>query len=201
MLQTNINGKFNIFNYNNMASKKLVIKGADFSANGFSLTVVTKEITSLYTSLGEYVYGNNVELPNGQYIWEDFANNGINFAQRFAGSAINPVWGSSADYIDVEDYTRVTIKSAIASLKVGSNGYGIILGFLDSNKQLLGGLCCAPEGTTGLICECVGYSLSVREFTREIPIGCRYICATAYVNSSSVEGESFKITLAKDVLV
>lgn len=179
-------------------SKKLVIKGADFSANGFSLRSETEQTTDLFLDDGaQYVYGSAIASGSGVYFYE--RNNAV-VKGNYANYATNPHRVSDQSIIDVEDYTKVTYQGRLSLYSAPNNIYLLYIGFLDSSRNLIGGVCNAPIGAEGFTSECIGPSSSVIEFTRDIPSGCKYIIASCQVGNTSVEGESFKLTLSKEVL-
>lgn len=171
---------------------KMIIKGADFSENGFTYEVVEKVITTLKKADGtEFTLPQELEKSEGVYFYEDTGKtlkNGSNLANAASTSKFN----ETENFIDVEDYTDATITSANNVTPAGVVAGAAILFFLDSDKNLIGGISNAKVGSDTLT-EAVGQSAQLRTFTRKIPANCRYIVCTH--NPTILEG--FKLVLRK----
>lgn len=172
--------------------KKLVIKGADFSENGFVVEIVKKEITDLYNRSGGLVETTTTAAES--FYFYEASNGNLGGGGNLAGQMITRKGEFGAD-IDVEDYTDAEIQTRQGQGPIGSvAGVGVMF-FLGANRQIIGGL---STGNSQRGCTNVGASFEQRTFSMKIPAGAKYVLCTA----SGTIGTSlnFKLTLSKKVV-
>ena len=173
--------------------KKLVIKGADFSENGFVYELVKREITTLYNTNGATVAtGDSVQAADSVYYYEH-TNGSLQKGSGFAGACSTAY---NTTYIDVEDYTDAEIITTCNIEPYQGISGGAVMFFLDANKAIIGGL---STGASSHGCVNVGYSNTEITRSMKIPEGARYVVCTA-VNTSTKKVPNFKLTLSKKVI-
>lgn len=178
--------------------KKLVIKGADFSANGFHFEIVKKEVTKLVKKDGSEVsQGDTIDKADSVYYYEQ-ANKGYLAAGSNFGGAVSTsssfAAGGAVD-IDVEDYTDAEVTSTLVIPGQSSIAGVAIMFFLDSSKNIIGGF---STGDSVKGCQNVGASDTERTFSMKIPARSKYVVCTVCQLSGVVP--YFKLTLSKKVV-
>lgn len=184
--------------------KKLVIKGADFSENGFVYEIVKKEITSLYDKEGNLVTQSSEYLSaNGWYYYEQtvdgvLKNTGYNNASTIALCTTQKSGGGDV-FVDVEDYTDAEIITRCNLGPVSIIAGVAVLFFLDSTYNIIGGF---STGDSLDGCVNVGASDTLRTFRQKVPAGCKYCVASVFTSSANAATifDDFKITLSKKVI-
>lgn len=176
--------------------KALIIKGADFSANGFHYQTVRREITTLYDYTGN-VKTTVADLPVSQavYFYEDSSTHALAVGGSLGGAVSTSNGLGNRTYVEVEDY-----KKAIVTSRVSVGGSGVIGGlavlfFLDENLNIVGGLSSGNSNT----CRNVGLSNELRTFEVDIPATAKYAVATMMGNET-IDLSNFKLVLEKQVI-
>lgn len=176
--------------------KSLVIKGADFSKNGFTYGYETLDVNTLYyKGTGQATLIQNVnEWPVAEADGKVWYNATHDNTYTLLGSCEN---SCVFKRYPVGDYTKVKVRTVCAN-----RGDYVILGCVDANDKLLGGFVTTlPEGYKGVILTPVGFADGYREFEMNIPEGTAYIIATfndtATGNYSPFGENGFKVTLSK----
>ncbi len=161
--------------------RKLIIKGADFSANG--IEVIAKRYTSLVDKNGDVVeVGTTLAKEITAYF---YYRTDVNVLARGASYPTSIACSSTLnDLIEVEEYTHAKITSTTTLQMLISNPKWIspIMLFLDENKKLLGGFSSEPEDTSlenVPNVEFVGKSNDERTFEMDIPSGAKYVVCNA----------------------
>lgn len=177
--------------------KSLIIKGADFSSNGFKYTKVIKTVTDLYNYQNVKIEDWSVQMatPSNGVYYSEKAN-----AVLGKGTALNGT--ASTLLIDVEDYThaKVYTKCNIPYSPSAPSVLGVaIMLFVDSNNKIIGGYSTANVNSSNTISEGVGAINTMTYFEKEIPTGCRYVVCTFNGTNASTLFESFKLELKKYV--
>jgi hypothetical protein len=177
--------------------KKLVIKGADFSENGFVFELVKKEITTLYKSDGA------VASPNGaiintetRYFYEYATSGALTQGTNLSKACYSTSPDISGTFVDVEDYTDAEVTSICNFGPSGNIAGFAIMFFLDSSKNIIGGL---STGDSQVGCVNKGASSELRTFKMSVPAGSKYVVCTFCSNASTNVGD-FKLTLSKKVI-
>lgn len=176
--------------------KSLIIKGADFSKNGFTYRYETLDVNTLYykgTGQASLIQNANewpVAEADGKVWYNATHDNTYTLLGGFQNSCVFKRY-------PVGDYTKVKVRTVCAN-----RGDYLILGCVDSNEKLLGGFIAAfPERYKGVILTPVGHADGYREFEMNIPEGTAYIIATfndTTTGNYSPFGENgFKVTLSK----
>lgn len=174
--------------------KSLIIKGADFSANGFNLNVIRKTITKLVNYDGIEVTEPTIRSES-IYFYEHSTTGEMLGASNLASSASTNRYSYTAmDLIDVEDYTEVEITTRVDQGTYQKVGGLAVLFFLDSSMNLIGGLSSATQDLPNSVCERVGISDAYRTFVRNIPFGAKYIVCTC---QDKIGYNNFKLELRK----
>lgn len=175
--------------------KKLIIKGADFSANGFHYETVKKEITALYKYDGTLAQvGDDVPGTDGLYVYENTSGE-IKYGSSLAG-AVSTKSGYDGDNIEVEDYTDAEVKSVNTIAPQGVIAGSAIMFFLDENGGIIGGL---STGDSLKGCVNKGTSQEERTFSMKVPASAKYVVCTVRAYQGGVV-PAFKLTLSKTVL-
>lgn len=182
--------------------KSLIIKGADFSANAIErISVVTKEYNKLFQvnnadtstlyNAGEVEYANlpTLDYKKGVYLKVDISST--------SGEVVGANYGKSAvtEFIDVEDYTSVSITGSC-----GASGSGaiLLLAFYNSSKKLIHALGCSTNLINGNITKIIGETFTGTLNDVTIPEGTKYIRSCQQGNVPLAN--EFKITLKKEVV-
>lgn len=172
--------------------KSLIIKGADFSKNGFTYKYETLDVNTLY-----YKGTGQASLVQNTNIWPVSNTDGRSFYE--VGDTYSLVFNSPNCLVfkqyPIGDYTRVKIRT-VANL----TGNYVILAFLDSDSNILAGFCTtALEGKIHLTP--VGKEAGYREFEMDVPEGAVSIIGGFYEEqnglTSPFEENGFKVTLSK----
>lgn len=174
--------------------KSLVIKGADFSKNGFTYTYETLDVSTLY-----YKGTGQASLVQNTNVWPVSNTDGRAFYtvnNSYALVKDSPNCLVFKQY-PIGDYKRVKIRT-VANLA----GTYVILAFLDSDSNILAGFCTTRiEGETLLIP--VGKEAGYREFEMYVPDGAVNIIGGFYEDANGLtspfEENGFKVTLSKIV--
>ena len=184
--------------------KSLVIKNADFSANGFTYTEqsVTYGLSSLMDKTGAAIEDvTTIAIANGNWWYEQQTSAGSGVFRLMSATNLNGLASTSyatsqggddptpVSAIEVGDYefAEVTTK-----LDISTQGSGIVTGlaimfFLDADKLLIGGLSTGNNTISGTKCEQVGAVANVTTFKRAIPSGCKYILCSTQTNDFSLK--------------
>ena len=172
--------------------KSLVIKGADFSKNGFTYGYETLDVNTLY-----YKGTGQVSLVQNTNEWPVSNTDGRYF---YANSDTYSLLLNSQNCLvfkqyPIGDYKRVKIRT-VANVA----GRYVILAFIDSNEKILSGFCTtASDGETLLTP--VGKEAGYREFEMDVPDGAVNIIGGFYEDANGLTspfGENgFKVTLSK----
>lgn len=172
--------------------KSLVIKGADFSKNGFTYNYETLDVSTLY-----YKGTGQASLVQNANEWPVSNTDGRAFY------AINNTYSLISDsqnclvfkQYPIGDYQRVKIRT-VANLA----GRYVILAFLDSNSNILSGFC-TTQGVGDIPLTPVGKEAGYREFEMDVPEGAVSIIGGFYEDenglTSPFEENGFKVTLSK----
>lgn len=176
--------------------KKLIIKGADFSANGFHYEMVKKEITTLYKFNGmAATIGENISALDSCYWYEKATTGELTLASSLAG-AVSTSYNLDS-LVEVEDYTDAEVKSVNSIQPQGIVAGCAIMFFLDENKGIIGGFS-TGDSTKG--CVNKGASSDERTFSMKVPASAKYVVCTVRAYPSNVV-PAFKLTLSKHVIV
>lgn len=172
--------------------KSLIIKGADFSKNGFTYNYETLDVSTLY-----YKGTGQASLVQNANVWPVSNTDGRSF---YATDNTYSLVSNSLNCLvfkpyPIGDYKRVKIRT-VANLR----GRYVILAFLDSNSNILSGFCTTSlEGETPLTP--VGKEAGYREFEMDVPEGAVSIIGGFYEDenglTSPFEENGFKVTLSK----
>ena len=145
--------------------KSLIIKGADFSKNGFKYEYETKEVNTLYykgTGTASMIVNENeypVSEANGK-CWYNAAHNDtytLLAAQNSCAFKRYPVG----------DYIRVKVRTVCAN-----QGDYVILGCVNADDKLIGGfVTTSPDYSGNIVLTPVGCADGYREFEMNIPEG------------------------------
>jgi hypothetical protein len=172
--------------------KSLIIKGADFSENGFKYEEVKTTISDLYNYQGVKITDWAVQMASG--------SNGVYYYEK-EGALLGKGTGlaniASTLLIDVEDYE---IANVYNMCEIGP--YGIVLGvaimlFLDSTQKVIGGFSTANIGATNVVSEGVGQVNTLTSFSKNIPVGTKYaVCSFRGTNAATLFTQ-FKLDLIK----
>lgn len=172
--------------------KSLVIKGADFSKNGFTYNYETLDVNTLY-----YKGTGQASLVQNTNVWPVSNTDGRSFYA--AGDTYSLIINSPNCLVfkqyPIGDYQRVKIRT-VANLA----GKYVILAFIDSDYKVLSGFCTTSrEGETPLTP--VGKEAGYREFEMDVPEGAVSIIGGFYEDenglTSPFEENGFKVTLSK----
>lgn len=175
--------------------KKLVIKGADFSANGFTYEIVKKEVTALYDKNGNAVaMGDTVASSSSRYFYEKTETGALSEGSALVGTASTSS-GLSGTFVTVEDYTDAEVTTTNSFGPSGVIAGVAVMFFLDSTKKILGGF---STGDSIKGCTNVGTSLSERTLSMKVPAGSVYVVCTVYNNGGTIP--YFKLTLSKKIM-
>ena len=174
--------------------KSLVIKGADFSKDGFTYKYDTLDVSTLY-----YKGTGQASLVQNENVWTVSNTDGRCFYEF--GDTYNLLLNSPNCLVfkqyPIGDYQRVKIRT-VANLA----GNYVILAFLDGNSNILAGFCTtALSGKIHLTP--VGKEAGYREFEMDVPEGAVNIIGGFYEDenglTSPFEENGFKVTLSKVV--
>lgn len=174
--------------------KSLIIKGADFSKNGFTYKYETLDVNTLY-----YKGTGQASLVQNANVWPVSNTDGRCFY------ATNNTYSMLLDSQNclvfkkypIGDYKKVKIRT-VANL-VGSY---VILAFIDSNDNILSGFCTTSTSNNTPLTP-VGKEAGYREFEMDVPNGAVNIIGGFYEDAngftSPFEENGFKVTLSKIV--
>jgi hypothetical protein len=175
--------------------KKLVIKGADFSVNGFTYEVVTKNITTLYKSDGTVLsQGETLQSSDTRYFYETTSGE-LKQGGNISKICVSTSSSITSTFVDVEDYTHAEV-TTICNINPASIIKGAaIMFFLDSSMNIIGGF-----STGDSLCGCLnkGASNDLRTLSMDIPTGSKYVVCTYCSATNTVE--DFKLTLSKEII-
>lgn len=176
--------------------KSLIIKGADFSKNGFNYEYETKEVNTLYykgTGTATLVINEN-EWPVAKEYGKAWYNATHDNTYTLLGKCQN---SCVFKRYPVGDYTKVKVRTVCANA-----GDYVILGCVDANEKLLGGfVTTSPNYSGNIVLTPVGFADGYREFEMNIPEGTVDVIAsfndTIEGNYSPFGDSGFKVTLSK----
>lgn len=176
--------------------KSLIIKGADFSTNGFTYEYDSTVVKKLYykgTGQGSLVEDVNV-WPVADADGKGFYNLAHDNNYTLLLSGANCL---AFKKYPVGDYTNVKVRT-VAAL----GGDYVILACLDSNEKLLGGfVTTSPSYSGSIVLTPVGEANGYREFEMDIPEGTTHVIAgfydTAAGSYNPFSENGFAVTLSK----
>lgn len=176
--------------------KSLIIKGADFSTNGFTYEYESEVVKKLYykgTGQGSLVEDVNV-WPVANADGRIFYNSAHDDNYYMLTSGVNCLVFKK---YPVGDYIKVKVRTVCAL-----GGDYVILACLDSNEKLLGGfVTTSPSYSGSIVLTPVGEANGYREFEMDIPEGTTHVIAGFYDttdgNYSPFGENGFAVTLSK----
>lgn len=176
--------------------KSLIIKGADFSKNGFTYEYETKEVNTLYykgNGVATLVVNENewpVEQVDGKVWYNSKHDNTYTLLPNCENSCVLKSY-------PVGDYTNVKVRTVCAN-----RGDYVILGCVNADNKLIGGfVTTSPSYSGSIVLTPVGHADGYREFEMNIPEGTVNVIATF---NDTIEGNyspfgdnGFKVILSK----
>lgn len=186
--------------------KKLVIKGANFSENGFVYQEVITDASQLY-------YNNSgVAAELTAEIWASLTSSQGYYASELNTGKVQVSYGVGACALavaDCEGYEKVTVKTIcnLPPQSTWSNGGAALLMFVDASGDVVGGITTmaqsgtSPSGkTTG-----AGYSTSYRSFELAVPDNATKVYSVFKPSDVSTspwaDGTKFEMKLIKHNIV
>lgn len=155
--------------------KSLIIKGADFSANGFKYSEIVTDASTLYINNDEVLTAENWSTlgtaTNSQFVAETTSGDFM----KYAGIKYNAYAKA-----DCSDAAKVIVKTRAASPVQGIYyGFAIIL-FTDAQDNIVGGYTNAPIESTSPSGKTtpLGLDTTVKEYQADVPAGAKYVYST-----------------------
>lgn len=173
--------------------KSLIIKGADFSANGMQYESIDTIVNKLYgkgTGQGSLVEINSSEWPlpeaDGRVYYNASHGNDYYLLK-------NMQYGLVSNKVAVGDNDHVKVRT-----KCELGGDYVIMACIDSNEVMLGGYV-TTSGAVETFLTKAGAAIGWREFEMDIPEGTTHVIATYICSDGSTPfgNDGFKITLTK----
>lgn len=178
--------------------KSLIIKGADFSANGFHYEEVVQDVSTLRIK-------DNVVLTAENYSTLSDKANTLMAYENNAGSfieATNLIAYTATAKADCEGWEKVRVKVR-SNIYPQSTIAGVAaLLFTDANNNVVGGITTMSSGSTSPSGKTsgVGIADTLRTFELAVPEGAKYVYST-YRGTSSItpftEDYEFEMKLVK----
>lgn len=155
--------------------KSLIIKGADFSANGFKFTEVITDASTLYINNDEVLTNENwptlATYTNSQFVAETTSGS---FTKNYG------IKYNAYAKADCSDAVKVRVKTRAASpVQSSYYGFAIIL-FTDAQDNIVGGYTNAPTESTSPSGKTIplGVDFTVKEYEADVPEGAKYVYST-----------------------
>ena len=177
--------------------KSLIIKGADFSANGFKYQEEVTDASTLYIK-------NNVVLTAENYATLSNAAEGMAAYEKTDGdfneNSILAYTATAKADCSAFDVVRVKVRNNI--FKQSTIQGAALLLFTDVNGNIVGGFTTMPENDTSPsgVTTGAGTSTALRTFEMDVPSGAKYVYST-YQGDASVtpftSGYEFEMKLVK----
>lgn len=181
--------------------KNLIIKGADFSANGFLYHEVVTDASTLYMA-------GDIVVTAGNFADTATATNSMLVGELTDGTLSiggGSKYGVSAK-ADCSGYEKVSVKT-IPNFTPQASYYGFaVLLFTDESGNIVGGLTNAAAGSTSPSgkTEGVGQSGTLTSFECAVPSGAKYVYST-FRGGATVSpfdaGSTFEMKLYKTGVV
>ncbi len=155
--------------------KSLIIKGADFSANGFKYSEVITDVSTLYIKNDEVLTADN---------WPTLSSSANSkFAAESTSGTL--LLGTGIAYnayakADCSNADKVVVKTrAAAPPQYTFYGFAIIL-FTDEQGNIVGGYTNAPIGSTSPSGKTtpLGIDATIKEYEANVPTGAKYVYST-----------------------
>ena len=178
--------------------KSLIIKGADFSANGFKYQEEVTDASTLYIK-------NNVVLTSENYATLSSSTEGLMAYEKTNGdfignSSIVAYTATAKADCSGFDVVRVKVRNNVNKQST-IQGVALLL-FTDENGEILGGYTTMPENDTSPsgVTTGAGNNTELRTFEMNVPAGAKYVYST-YQGTASVtpftSGSEFEMKLVK----